>query len=773
MNRAILDPLLQRLAWTLVHFLWQGIALGLLAWGVLTLLRRQRPQIRYTCACCFLGLCALVPFVTFLRMGPAPRLDAALTQTVSFRTLMALRGRLQPMLPLILWLWSAGVGFFALRALGGWVWLHRLCRQAQPVLEDRWQACVDSLRQGRKILRAVPLLESPRVQSPFTTGLLRPVILVPLGFFAAMDPLAAEAVLAHELAHIRRLDVLVIGLQTVIETLLFYHPAVWWISRRVANEREHCCDDDAVKACGDAVFFAHVLKRLDDLREAPLNLAPAAEGGDLMERIKRLLAIQPGPVRFTAPGISALVAIVLSTTTIAAQQEPVRQAVQQVVSLGSRALHGSRQEAQGAIVAARQFQPETGLPTASTAATGERDLILPPPPARAAILADQALVQPPESVRESEPIPSALPNPARLAPSRLGFAFKAIPAISTRIDPWPEGADHLEAKSLPPYDPDAHVLRFGPTDGSDTPPSGQPTGSEAMKGTKEPGTRLLSLTIPPASQVRLSVRGTLGKVEDPFFAVHFLELKSLMPWGCWVTKPKRAYPDALHSAPESQGIHVITNASSHAQKVLAVIAGPRRHPYRITRTTTAIEAAGAPSPAGYVVEPWPASSQVDSASAPGTSTSFEPGLVALFPGAGKLISDYRRDSGITQNVPVVRERDWHPNAPGFPEGLIKYAPVTHLRCFALDVQPGEQLEFKAALGSEAMMEVVTPRGDEDPQWLRAVEAANEPAPLEHTRSLKVANPGSRVQKLILVVYCHRGMDKGYTIELKRGMAAQK
>jgi hypothetical protein len=148
-------------------------------------------------------------------------------------------------------------------------------------------------------------------------GLLRPVILVPLGFFAQVDAAGAEAVLAHELAHLRRLDPLVNGFQCLLETLLFFHPAVHFISRRVRTERECCCDEDAVMACGDAVLYVETLCRLDALRDRHLSLALSARGGNLMERIQRLLAPASAP-RVALP-IATLALISLGATVLLAQ----------------------------------------------------------------------------------------------------------------------------------------------------------------------------------------------------------------------------------------------------------------------------------------------------------------------------------------------------------------------------------------------------------------------------------------------------------------------
>lgn len=333
------SPAAQRLAWTLLHFLWQGALLGLLAWAAFALLRRRRPQLRYFTGCALLVACLGAALTTYAALAPGP--PAGLPSTVSVQAepvlatppglapqeaaplpqafTMTWRARLQPWLPWILATWAGGVLFLSLRAAGGWLWLRRLKATATPIVEPDW---IQALVRKADLRRVVRFLESARVVTPMCLGLLRPVILLPLGFLANLDPLAAEAVLAHELAHIRRLDGLVNGLQCVIEVLFFFHPAVWWISRRIRTEREHCCDDAAVLACGDAVFYAETLSRLDALRDRAPSLALSARGGNLMERLRRLLLADPPQLRFATPGLTLIVALVLLGTLPVQAEKP-------------------------------------------------------------------------------------------------------------------------------------------------------------------------------------------------------------------------------------------------------------------------------------------------------------------------------------------------------------------------------------------------------------------------------------------------------------------
>src|SRR6185295_12499034 len=139
-------------------------------------------------------------------------------------------------------------------------------------------------------------------------GWLRPVILVPAAAIAGLSPEQLEAVLVHELAHILRYDHLVNAAQTLVETLLFYHPCVWWTSARIRHERELCCDDLAVASCGDAVCYARALTRLERMRITTPAIALAGTGGPLAYRIRRLLGAGTqgyGPSKL--PGLFALV----------------------------------------------------------------------------------------------------------------------------------------------------------------------------------------------------------------------------------------------------------------------------------------------------------------------------------------------------------------------------------------------------------------------------------------------------------------------------------
>jgi hypothetical protein len=204
--------------------------------------------------------------------------------------------------------WLAGVCLLSLRLARGWVAARRVAERGCEPAAPRWQATLARLRRELGVSRPVRLAASALAEVPSVVGWLRPVVVVPVSAFAGLTTWQVEAVLAHELAHIRRHDYLVNVLQSAVETLLFYHPATWWVSRQVREERERCCDDVAVALCGDAAGYVRALAELEAMRAAPA-LAMSATGGSLLGRARRLLA--PPQTRRSSGTLAGAVALVL------------------------------------------------------------------------------------------------------------------------------------------------------------------------------------------------------------------------------------------------------------------------------------------------------------------------------------------------------------------------------------------------------------------------------------------------------------------------------
>jgi len=223
--------------------------------------------------------------------GPGSQ-AAPLAGTPAAQVTVRIRAALEPTLPWVVLVWFGGVVALSLRLASGWLVTRQLGRVGTSSVPDACRAAVARLATRLRISRPVRVLESAVVQVPAVIGWLRPVILLPASALTGLTPLQLDALLAHELAHVRRYDYLVNLIQSVIETLLFYHPAVWWVSQQVREEREHCCDDLAVAVCGDAHFYATALLGMERLRVTPPAFALAAVGrkGSLMGRIRRLVA---------------------------------------------------------------------------------------------------------------------------------------------------------------------------------------------------------------------------------------------------------------------------------------------------------------------------------------------------------------------------------------------------------------------------------------------------------------------------------------------------
>ena len=203
-------------------------------------------------------------------------------------------GWMDPLLPYVIVIWLGGVVLLGTRLAGGLWQIRYLRRTALAEPESSWQAVANRVATQLRLRSAVRVVESRLVNTPTAVGWLRPVVLLPIAALTNLSPGQVEAILAHELAHIRRHDYVVNVVQTLAETLLFYHPAVWWVSRRIRTEREHCCDDLAVTVCDDRITYATALAELETRRAQGTRLALAATRGPLIDRVRRVLQVPTG-----------------------------------------------------------------------------------------------------------------------------------------------------------------------------------------------------------------------------------------------------------------------------------------------------------------------------------------------------------------------------------------------------------------------------------------------------------------------------------------------
>lgn len=303
---------LEAVAWTLIHLCWQATVVAAAYRIIAAALARRSSQTRYLVALASLLLMFALAAGTFaweLRPDPAPiNLSNAASNFVAPlaggfpRTTAPGLVAVQPpsdhlsftnLLPWIDGLWLAGVFALTIRGLGGWWYLRRLRLASIAQAPAAVSASFQRICKALGLRRVVSLRLSQAIDSPMTMGTLRAIVLLPLSAITSLGPEELEVVLAHELAHVRRADFFWNVLQTIAETLFFFHPAVWWLSARIRHERELCCDDLALQICPNPVVYAHALFRLEEQRTRHLRLAMALDGHasreTLLIRIARIL----------------------------------------------------------------------------------------------------------------------------------------------------------------------------------------------------------------------------------------------------------------------------------------------------------------------------------------------------------------------------------------------------------------------------------------------------------------------------------------------------
>lgn len=340
----------ETLGWTLIHSLWQVVLVAGMFALASVFLRKSSAQARYVTGCIALVVMLCLPVGTFYALsakvngqveavhasktlkdsepavkqsavslptgteaastteqegelpgspGPAPVSSAARAAFSSSTSggdteetksrILTLTQALQSWAPWIAAGWLLGVCFLSLRPVLGMIHIWRLQRKDVAPLAAPLRKAANNLRGRLGVNKTVRFMQSSLVTVPMVAGYLRPFVLLPVSALSGLSVAEIELIITHELAHIRRHDYLLKLMQAVVETLLFFHPAVWWVSSRVRKEREHCCDDLAVKVCGDRITYARALAKLEESRGVVTVPALAAGGSSLIERIRRII----------------------------------------------------------------------------------------------------------------------------------------------------------------------------------------------------------------------------------------------------------------------------------------------------------------------------------------------------------------------------------------------------------------------------------------------------------------------------------------------------
>jgi beta-lactamase regulating signal transducer with metallopeptidase domain len=360
-----MTPTVQAIAWTLIHFCWQAATIAVIYHALSLLAARRSSNTRYLLALGALLLMVAASVATFafeMRAGSSSITVPGTVNALEMYTFSPVRtvtsGATQsqappanaaqpraefnpsiirlPVLPIsvlrfIDGLWLLGVLTLSLRGLGGWWLIRRLRASATVEASAAVMASFRRISAALGLRRRVLLRVSSAIAGPVTVGALRALVLLPLSAATSLGPNELEVVLAHELAHVRRADFFWNLVQTVAETLFFFHPAVWWLGSRIRHERELCCDDLALTVCPNPIVYANALFQLEQQRSRQLNLAMALDGHQpartLRMRIARILG-EPqansacrGPFSFAAAA-SVLVVLLLSVPQVLASLNP-------------------------------------------------------------------------------------------------------------------------------------------------------------------------------------------------------------------------------------------------------------------------------------------------------------------------------------------------------------------------------------------------------------------------------------------------------------------
>jgi bla regulator protein BlaR1 len=313
------------IGWTLVHFVWQGVLLGLVYAAVRAVLPRGEARYRFGMA--MLIALALCPLLTVWRMLEAPSSmvltagtmvsSSAISDGVASGSTWTWDSGLDAALPWLVLAWSLGVLLLSLRAWRQWRGLKALVRMAEQL--PVWQVRVNDMAKHFGLRRRVTVLCSKVIATPALVGWMRPVILLPMAVACSFPLAQVELILAHELAHLRRWDPLANLFQVVLETIYFYHPVVHWISRDVRNEREICSDELALSISGgDRHEFVAALAELGELRERHGSLLLAASGGVLLDRVQHMVVPIQEATRARTPArfVAVLLGAVLVSLTL-------------------------------------------------------------------------------------------------------------------------------------------------------------------------------------------------------------------------------------------------------------------------------------------------------------------------------------------------------------------------------------------------------------------------------------------------------------------------
>ncbi len=307
------SPIIERLSLTLLHFLWQGFVVAGTAALLTRLLRAQHPHVRYRCCVILLVIAAVTPVMTFMWLGlefqsavvsdglelnaitidrPYNFAASSSPSTISLPevTRATMLSGWEIVHCVIVLSWLIGQLLVGVRIWLSAFFLFRIRRAAKPV-QGKLMHTAEILSRKLGMRRCPPVASTALVSSAFATGLVRQTVIIPAAWLTEMTPDMLQAVVAHELAHLRRLDLWTNLFQRIVESVLFFHPAVWWLSRRIRQERELCCDELAVHVTQQRKLYVETLEHVARRAHAKSETLVVNLGDDRMSLLRRVLFV--------------------------------------------------------------------------------------------------------------------------------------------------------------------------------------------------------------------------------------------------------------------------------------------------------------------------------------------------------------------------------------------------------------------------------------------------------------------------------------------------
>lgn len=322
--------------WTLLDSLWQGGIISILLYLILYLFRNKSANIKTLVSVAALVLFAAAAVFTYITISSSPNTENSYSAGYNsihsqMITLTNISDNTQKNIGTLLssfyydakeyfnnyvdyifTLWLLGLSFFVIRFMGGILLMTRTRKNASLIEESRWNEYIDKLCRKINLKKKVELGESGSINVPIAMGFFKPVILFPFEILSGLPREQVEAIIAHEIAHIKRYDIFINLFQSAAEIIFFFNPFVWWISGRIRLEREYCCDDIAISQCGDKLIYAKALANLESLVDSnmPLFAVPLFKNhNQLLRRINRMLQHDKNRNNFKEKFIAAVIFI--------------------------------------------------------------------------------------------------------------------------------------------------------------------------------------------------------------------------------------------------------------------------------------------------------------------------------------------------------------------------------------------------------------------------------------------------------------------------------